>query len=55
MTMDGCGPYQIAKRLKEDQVEIPAVHMARHGLEIMAGKGRSKIHMHGVLLQLQGS
>lgn len=30
MTMDGYGPYQIAKKLKEDQVEIPAVHMARH-------------------------
>lgn len=38
MTMDGCGPYQIAKRLKEDQVEIPAVHMARHGAGLWQGR-----------------
>ncbi len=31
MTMEGYGPYQIAQRLSSDQVEIPAVHMARHG------------------------
>lgn len=29
-TIDGMGPYQIAKRLKEEKVEIPAVHMARY-------------------------
>ena len=29
MTMDRYGPYQIAKALKEDKVEIPAVHMAK--------------------------
>lgn len=38
MTMDGCGPYQIAKRLTEDQVEIPAVHMARHGAGLWQGR-----------------
>ena len=38
MTMDGYGPYQIAKKLKEDQVEIPAVHMARHGAGLWQGR-----------------
>ncbi|MGE4353264.1 MAG: recombinase family protein, partial [Oscillospiraceae bacterium] len=31
MTMDGRGPYQIAQQLTADKVEIPAVHLARHG------------------------
>jgi hypothetical protein len=31
MTMDGYGPYQIATRLTEKGIEIPAVHLARHG------------------------
>jgi site-specific DNA recombinase len=31
MTMDGHGPYQIAQQLTADKVEIPAVHLARHG------------------------
>ena len=31
MTMDGHGPYQIAKQLTADKVEMPAVHLARHG------------------------
>lgn len=30
MTVEGYGPYQIATRLKEQKVEIPAVHLARH-------------------------
>ncbi|MGO5443729.1 DUF4368 domain-containing protein [Faecalimonas sp. LCP19S3_D12] len=38
MTMDGYGPYQISKKLKEDQVEIPAVHMARHGAGLWQGR-----------------
>ncbi len=38
MTMDGYGPYQIAKKLKEDQVEIPAVHMAKHGAGLWQGR-----------------
>ena len=29
MTMEGLGPYQIAQRLTEQQVLIPAAHMAR--------------------------
>ena len=31
MTMEGYGPYQIATRLTQEQIEIPAVHLARHG------------------------
>lgn len=31
MTMDGHGPYQISQQLTADKVEIPAVHLARHG------------------------
>ena len=31
MTMDDHGPYQIAQQLTADKVEIPAVHLARHG------------------------
>lgn len=29
MTMEGKGPYQISKILKEEQVELPTIHMAR--------------------------
>lgn len=31
MTLEGYGPYQIATRLAADKVEIPAVHLGRHG------------------------
>ena len=31
MTLEGYGPYQIATRLAADKIEIPAVHLARHG------------------------
>ena len=31
MTLAGYGPYQIATRLAADKIEIPAVHLARHG------------------------
>ena len=31
MTMAGYGPYQIAQKLTEQKIEIPAVHLARHG------------------------
>jgi len=31
MTMEGKGPYQIAKILSEEKVEIPGVHLARYG------------------------
>ena len=38
MTMDGYGPYQIAKALKEDKVEIPAVHMAKKDAGLWKGR-----------------
>lgn len=31
MTMEGYGPYQIASRLTQEHIEIPGVHLARHG------------------------
>ena len=31
MTIDGMGPYQIAKKLSEEQVLIPSAYLARHG------------------------
>lgn len=31
MTMEGKGPYQIAQILSAEKVEIPGVHLARHG------------------------
>jgi DNA invertase Pin-like site-specific DNA recombinase len=31
MTIEGMGPYQIAKKLSEDKVLIPAAHLAQHG------------------------
>jgi len=30
MTMEGCGPYQIAKKLTEQKILIPAAHLAKH-------------------------
>ena len=31
MTIEGYGPYQFACTLEKDKIEIPGVHMARHG------------------------
>jgi DNA invertase Pin-like site-specific DNA recombinase len=31
MTIEGMGPYQIAKKLSEDKILIPAAHLAQHG------------------------
>jgi len=31
MTMEGKGPYQIAQILSAEKIEIPGVHLARHG------------------------
>lgn len=54
MTMDGYGPYQIAKALKEDKVEIPAIHMAKKDAGLWKGRvKKSKILMAGALLLLQ--
>jgi hypothetical protein len=39
MTMEGKGPYQIARILEADKIDIPAVHMAKLGI----GLNRKKI------------
>ena len=38
LTIDGYGPYQISQMLAKEQVEIPAVHMARHGAGLWQGR-----------------
>ena len=37
LTMEGYGPYQISQMLAWEQIEIPAVHMARHGAGLWLG------------------
>jgi len=44
-TIDGLGPYQIAKLLQEKKVEIPAVHMARFG-QVNNPKFKTEIQKH---------
>ena len=44
MTMDGHGPYQIVKQLTADKVEIPAVHLARHGEGVNKNKTFKNIY-----------
>ena len=44
MTMEGHGPYQIAQQLTADKVEIPAVHLARHGEGVNKNKTFKDIH-----------
>ena len=31
LAMEGYGPYQIATKLSEEKIEMPAVHLARYG------------------------
>ena len=38
LTIDGYGPYQISQILTNDKVEIPAVHMAKHGAGLWQGR-----------------
>ena len=38
MCIDGMGPYQIAKKLEEEKIEIPTVHMAHYGFGNNRGK-----------------
>ena len=47
MTMDGHGPYQIAQQLTTDKVEIPAVHLARHGEGVNKNKTFKDIYSWG--------
>ena len=44
MSMDGYGPYQIARRLSAEKVEIPSIHLARHGEGVNKNKGTSIKH-----------
>ena len=44
MTMDGHGPYQIAQQLTSAKVEIPAVHLARHGEGVNQNKTFKNIY-----------
>lgn len=46
-TIEGMGPYQISKRLTEEKVEIPAVHMARHGQGVNRNKKIKDIYAWG--------
>lgn len=38
MTIDGYGPYQISQILSREKIEIPAVHMAKHGVGLWLGR-----------------
>lgn len=48
MTMEGCGPYQIACQLTDHKIEIPAVHMARHGEGVNKNKTFKDIYGWGL-------
>lgn len=41
MTMDGCGPYQIAKCLSSEKVEMPGYHQAQLGIGLFQHKNFS--------------
>ena len=47
MTLEGYGPYQIATRLAADKIEIPAVHLARHGEGVNKNKVFNDIYRWG--------
>lgn len=49
MTMDGRGPYQIAKILKEEQVEIPAMHMAKKDAGLWKGRADASDFVYEVM------
>lgn len=38
LTIDGYGPYQISQMLSNEKIEIPAVHMAKHGVGLWLGR-----------------
>ena len=44
LTMEGYGPYQISQILKQQKVEIPSVHLARHGEGVNRGKSVKDIY-----------
>ena len=43
-TMAGYGPYQISQILQQQKVEIPSVHLARHGEGVNRGKSVKDIY-----------
>jgi DNA invertase Pin-like site-specific DNA recombinase len=44
MTMEGFGPYQISQILTEKEIEIPSVHLARHGEGVNKNKTVKNIY-----------
>ncbi len=44
MTIDGLGPYQIAQKLTDEQVLIPAAHLAQHGEGVNKSKSFKNIY-----------
>ena len=44
LAMEGCGPYQIATKLSEEKVEMPAVHLARYGEGVNKNKTFADIY-----------
>ena len=44
LTMEGYGPYQISQILKQQNIEIPSVHLARHGEGVNKGKSVKDIY-----------
>ena len=43
-TMAGYGPYQISQILQQQKVEIPSIHLARHGEGVNRGKSVKDIY-----------
>lgn len=44
LAMEGYGPYQIATKLSEEKIEIPAVHLARYGEGVNKNKTFADIY-----------
>ena len=44
LAMEGCGPYQIAAKLSEEKIEMPAVHLARYGEGVNKNKTFADIY-----------
>ena len=44
LVMEGYGPYQIATKLSEEKIEMPAVHLARYGEGVNKNKAFADIY-----------
>ena len=44
LAMEGYGPYQIATKLSEEKIEMPAVHLARYGEGVNKNKAFADIY-----------